>query len=137
MPTHSSGAADLRALYENISGHLQVAAATDDTDLVAAKTGHTIFIQKIVFNVTTDAAVSMSFVSKTSGKEIATVPASAGDNTEHVFDFGERGVPLTEGEAFQMAVSAAGYAGPLMWEGYRKQTAIEYIRNGAAGTAFI
>ena len=127
----------LRSIYQNISGSLVVAAATGDTDLVAAKTGYTIYIQKIIFNVTTDAAQSMTFQSKTSALELATIPASPGDNTEHVFDFGTEGMPLTESEAFQMNVSAAGLAGVLMWEGYRKQTGIEYISATGTGQTFI
>jgi hypothetical protein len=123
MPNKS--AEGYRRFYQDISGSLAVAAATDDTTLVAAKTNHTIFIQRIIFYVTTNAAVSMSF-EDTNGTPLqgANIPASPGDDTRWDFDFGDRGFPLTEEKGLVMNVSAAGLAGNLVWEGYSKRTKV-------------
>jgi len=119
-------AADYRAWYKNISGTKVVLAATDDTTLVTIgdTTNNTIYIQRIIFFVTTDAAQSMVFDDVTSGVVIAEIPASPGDSTRWDFWFGEEGIPLTQGESFGFDVSAAGLAGQLSWEGYEKRTEV-------------
>lgn len=113
-----------RKHFQDISGELAVLAATDDTTLVTVRnTSSTIYIQRIIFYVTTDAAQSMSFEdSNGTPKKIAEVPASPGDETRWDFDFGDEGIPLTEGKDFKMMVSAAGLAGQLKWYGYSKLT---------------
>lgn len=117
-----------RRRYADISGNLAVAAATDDTTLASGKTSETIFIQRIVFVVTTDAAQSMSFEdSNVTPKQIANIPASPGVGTPWNFDYGPNGVPLTEAKDFVMNVSAPGLAGQLVWYGYRKQTAVTHV----------
>jgi hypothetical protein len=117
-----------RGLYEDISGELTVAADTDDTTLVTAKTtpvNHTIFIQRVIFYVTTDAAVSMSFEDSASTPvSVAKIPTSPGVDTRWDFDFGEDGLPLTAGKNFVMNVSATGLAGRLKWYGYQKRTGV-------------
>jgi hypothetical protein len=118
-------AANYRSWYQDISGHLAVLAATDDTTLFTAKANHTLFIQRIIFFVTTSAAQSMSFEdSNGTPKQIANIPATPADDTRWDFDFGDIGVPLTEGKNFVMNVSAAGLAGQLEWYGYQKLTAV-------------
>ena len=114
-----------RKTYEDISGDLAVAAATGDTTLVTVRnTSHTIYVQRIIFYVTTDAAQSMSFEdSNGTPKQVANIPASPGDDTRWDFDFGEEGIPITEGKNFLMNVSAAGLAGNLKWYGYQRITA--------------
>ena len=121
-----STAQDYRNYYPDISGELAVAAATDDSTLVTVRnTSYTIYIQRIVFWVSTDAAQSMSFEdSNGTPKQIAEIPASPGDSTRWDFDFGEEGIPLTEGKDFKMMVSAAGLAGQLKWYGYQRPTAV-------------
>ena len=122
-----SSAADFRRVYSNISGKLVVAAATGDTTLVTAKsTNNTIYIQRVIFYVTTNAAQSMSFEDSTAVTpfQLANIPSSPGDDTRWDFDFGDEGMPLTEGKNFVMNVSAAGLAGNLHWEGYEKRTAV-------------
>lgn len=121
----STSAAGYRKHYQDISGSLAVTASTDDTTLVAAKTNHTIFVQRIIFYVTTDAAASMSFEdSNGTPLQGANIPASPGDDTRWDFDFGDRGFPLTEEKGFVMNVSATGLAGNLVWEGYSKRTKV-------------
>ena len=110
-------AQDYRNHYSDISGELAVAAATDDSTLVSVRNAsYTIFIQRIIFYVTTDAAQSASFEdSNGTPKKVAEIPSSPGDETRWDFDFGEEGLPLTEGKDFKMMVSAAGLAGQLKW----------------------
>lgn len=115
-----------RRTYNNISGKLTVLAATDDTTLVSVRgAAYTIYIQKIIFEVTTDAAQSMSFEDSASTPLIlGEIPASPGDSTTHIFDYGEEGFACTEGKDFKMMVSAAGLAGTLKWYGYQRQTGL-------------
>ena len=114
-----------RRTYEDVSGELFVAAGTGDTTLVTVKTNYTIFVQRIIFYVTTDAAQSMSFEdSNGTARQLANIPASPGDDTRWDFDFGEEGLPLTEAKNFVMNVSAAGLAGNLKWYAYQKLTAV-------------
>ena len=116
---------DYRRWYADISGELAVTASTDDTTLVTVRnSSYTIFIQRIIFWVSTDAAQSMSFEdSANTPVQKAEIPASPGDSTRWDFDYGNEGTPLTEGKDFKMMVSAAGLAGQLKWYGYSKQTA--------------
>jgi hypothetical protein len=120
-----------RRFYQDISGELAVAAGTGDTTLVTVKDiYHTIYIQRIVVYVTTDAAQSASFEdSNGTAKKIAEVTTSPGDETRWDFWYGDRGVPLTEGKNFVLNVSAAGLAGQITWEGYSKLTAITAVEN--------
>ena len=101
-----------RRNYQDISGNLTVAAATGDTTLVTVKDiYHTLYIQRIVVYVTTDAAQSASFVdSNGTPKKIFEVTTSPGDETRWEFFAGEQGVPLTEGKNFVLDVSTAGLA---------------------------
>lgn len=117
-----------RTFYQDISGNLTLTAATDDTVLVTAKnTNYTLFIQRVIFTVTTDAAQSISF-EDTAGSpvRVCKVPTSPGVDTRWEFDFGAAGYPLTSGKNFNMNVSAVGLAGHLEWYGYQK------LNNGVA-----
>lgn len=113
-----------RSFYQDVSGKLIVLAATDDTTLVTVRsTSHTIYVQRIIFNCTTDAAQSMNFTDS-AGTPVgfAKVTSSPGADTRWDFDFGDEGIPLTEGKNFLMNVSAAGLAGVLKWYAYSKLT---------------
>lgn len=114
-----------RSYFQDISGSHTVAAADSGTvTLKAARDGHTTFVQRIIVYITTDAAQSFTFRDDAgTPKQIAQVPASPGDETRWDFDFGARGVPLTEAKAFVLALSGAGLAAHIEWEGYCKQTA--------------
>jgi hypothetical protein len=121
-----STASDYRHFYQDVSGELNVTATTDDTELVTVRdTKHTLFIQRIIFYVTTDAAQTMGFQDdNTTPKKVAEIPSSPGDESRWDFDYGEEGIPLTEGKNFEMAVSAVGLAGQLKWYGYQKLTGV-------------
>ncbi len=89
---------------------------------VAAKTGYTVHIQRIVAQITTDAAQSLTF-KDTAGTPvvIALIPASPGVGIKE-FDYGEHGIALTADKGFEITASAAGLAGPVYWQGYRRPT---------------
>ena len=115
----------LRTFYKDISGSLRATATTDDTTLVTVKnTSSTIYIQRVIVYITTDAAQSWNFTdSADTPLSICKVTTSPGVDTRWDFDFGATGVPLTEGKNFLLNVSAVGLAGHIEWEGYEKLTA--------------
>lgn len=120
-----------RNFYQDISGDTTLAAGGGDATLVTVKDiYHTIYIQRIVVYVDTDAAQSMAFEdSNGTPKKIAEVTTSPGDETRWEFFYGERGIPLTEGKNFVLNVSAAGIAADIIWEGYSKLTAVTAADN--------
>lgn len=127
-------AQDYRNTYQDISGEKNWLAATDDSTLVSVKNAsYTLYIQRIIVWISTDAAQSMSFEdSANTPVQIAEIPASPGDSTRWDFDFGDEGLPLTEGKDFKAMVSAAGLAGQIKWYGYQKLTAVLNSLSGSA-----
>jgi hypothetical protein len=113
-----------RTFYQDISSALTVAVGTGDTTLVTARNANsTIYIQRVIVYVTTDAAQSFSFEdSANTPVVVAKVSTSPGVDTRWDFDFGPNGRPLTEGKNFVLNVSAAGLAGSVEWYGYSKLT---------------
>lgn len=111
-----------RRTNTDISGDLVVTITTGDTTLVTVKNANTtLFIQRIIVYVNVDAAQSWSFEdSNGTPKKIAEVTISPGDETRWDFDFGDKGIPLTEGMNFVLNVSAAGLGGNIVWEGYAR-----------------
>jgi len=111
--------------WQNISGSLQVGAATDDTTLVTARDAfHTIFIQKITWTITTVSAGKTWTFKDSAGTP---VPIKNGIPTDVLMqdsvDFGPDGYALSQGKNFLLDVSAAGAAGTITWTGYMKPTA--------------
>ncbi len=118
-------AADYRRIYKDISGHLDLAAATGDTTLATVRgTAYTIYIQRVIMYVTTDAAQNISFEDSTGARKLFEVTTSPGDETRWDGYFGEQGIPLTAGANFVANLSAAGLAGQITWEGYDRQTGV-------------
>lgn len=124
-------ASGYRKFYQDISGDTTLAAAGGDATLVTVKDAyHTIYIQRIVVYVDTDAAQSIAFEDNAATpKKIAEVTTSPGDETRWEFTYGERGIPLTEGKNFALNVSAAGLGADIVWEGYSKLTAVTAADN--------
>lgn len=113
-----------RKVNRDVSTELTMAAATGDTVLITATSAsHTIFVQRIIAYITTDAAQSWSF-EDTAGTpvQVAVVTTSPGDDTRWDFDFGEEGLPLTEGTNLNLNVSAAGLAGRIKVYAYQRIT---------------
>lgn len=118
-----ASAAEYRQIYRDISSSVAIGAADGDTTLVSGVASHTIYVQRIIVWISTDAAQSWSFEDDNgTPKQIAEVTTSPGDSTRWDFDFGDVGVPLTEGKDFELNVSAAGLAGNITWEGYIRAT---------------
>lgn len=116
------GAWRRRTFYQDISGNLTMAATDSSTTLVTVKnTSHTLFIQRVVVYITTDAAQSWAFVDS-NGTPLADckVTTSPGVDTRWDFDFGDDGIPCTSGKNFVLTASGAGLAGRIVWYGYAK-----------------
>lgn len=113
-----------RRWYRDISNDFTRTATEGDLTLQAGRANYTIFVQRIIVYVTTNAAVSWSFEDDAGTvKRIANIPSSPGVDTRWEFDFGARGVPLTQGNDFELNVSAAGLAGHGEYYGYMRPTA--------------
>lgn len=113
-----------RALFGDVSVSGTLAAADGDTTLIAAKTSHTIYVQRIMGWVFTDAAQNVSFESGTTAVQIGDVATSPGDSTRWDFDYGAKGYALPEGESLVANVSAAGIGLNYTIEAYQKLTAL-------------
>jgi hypothetical protein len=110
--------------YRDISGSTVLAAgdnlsATART-LQALVTGYSIFIQRILVDVITDNAATLTFGDTASSPiVIAGTKVSPGIGPI-LFDFGPDGRQLTESQAFVLKNSAAGLAADITWQGYLK-----------------
>jgi hypothetical protein len=125
--------AEYRAHFQDISGTLQVLAADGDATLVSGRVQQTIYIQRVIVYITTDAAQSWVFTdSNGTPRKLCEVTASPGDETRWDFDFGELGMPLTEGKNFLLDVSAAGLAGHIEWYGYMRRSSTQTAATFAA-----
>lgn len=108
--------------YANCNGHLHFATTDADQTLVTAgATTEQLFITKIFVTIKTSAAQSITFEdSASSAVYVCKVPSNPTVDTQYKFEFTDRGVGLTVGKNLVMNVSAAGVAGHVEWEGYRK-----------------
>ena len=127
-----------RTAFQDVSGRTTL-AATDDLSatarqLVAAKPGHTIFVQKITVSVITDNAATQQFEDNNATPRIIAKTKASPGLGPIVFDFTDEGAALTEGKQFEMKNSAAGMAAEVVWHAYMKPTATMTAANFAAGT---
>ena len=120
-----------RQVNRDVSTELTLLAATGDTVLITATSAqHTVYVQRIICYVTTDAAQSIAFQDTASTPVVlATVTTSPGDETRWDFDYGEEGWACTEGTNLNMNVSAAGLAGNIKVYAYQRLSSAQ-----AAGT---
>lgn len=104
---------------DNFSG-----GGTGPKQLIAGRTGETIYIIRITFTVTTDAAHNLTF-EDSAGTPVPVLQTtnSPGAGKQFQVDFGPDGFPLTEGKDFQVAADAAGLAGAISWIAYQRRTA--------------
>ena len=109
-----------------------VLAATDYTTanalITVRNSSHTLYIQRIVVNVTTYAAKIWTFQDNAGtpvsiGKVTigAAAPATEGDQTVTI-EFGPVGVALTAGKNLMMLMDATGAAGQVHVEAYERLT---------------
>lgn len=113
-----------KTYYRDVSGQLDVVAATDDTTLVTARSAnHTIFIQVIHVEFTNNNAATWNFEDSTGTPVEIAYTGAVTDGSHITYDFGPRGLALTEGKNFVLNVSATGGTGRITWEGYTRITA--------------
>ncbi len=119
---------DHRTYFTDISTSLNLLATDTPTTvgaaLVAGKTNHTIYIQRIKVHVRTAAAQALTFQDNAlTPKIIAVLPASAAAGDIHTLLDTEEGVPLTEGKQLDLT-GVAGVAGMITIEGFRKASGV-------------
>lgn len=127
--------------YTDKSTDLVVAAATDDTTILTAKSAnHRIYVQKIAINISTYSAKTWQF-EDSAGTPVPvanlSIPAAAvalpSESGTIVFDFGPKGLALTLGKNLLLNVSAAGAAGQIHVEAYEKLDAtVSYLAGASA-----
>ena len=125
MPLNS--AEDYGRVYENVSTSYTILAATDYSTAsakIAAKANETIYVQKIVVNVSTDNAATQLFQDSASTPIIAAGTKASPGIGPITFDFGPKGFALTEGKSLDHKMSAAGLAASITITAYRRRTAV-------------
>lgn len=113
-----------RNTYKDIStSGVVLAAAAGLSAAVALATGFTIYVQKITVNISTSAAQAITF-QDSAGTPIvvAFIEASTAAGVIRTFDFGSKGIALTEAKQLNI-VNVAGPAYSWTVEGYSRQTA--------------
>lgn len=112
--------------YQKAIGNLQIAATDTGTKVLiaAALANFTLYVQKIIVSVFTDAAQTLTFQdSNGTPVKIGATKASPG-NGALTIDFGPEGVPLTVATELDAVISAAGLACQIHAEGYYRQTGV-------------
>jgi hypothetical protein len=121
--------------HKDVSTSYTFLAATDYSTAnskITGKTGFTIFIRRILLNVTTDNAATQTF-QDSAGTPVIVAGSKASPGIGPItFDFGERGFALTEGKDFQHKMSAAGMAGSVTIDAYMKQTGALSVASAAS-----
>lgn len=123
-----------RTFYQDVSREVVFLAANDFTvlgaDFIPVKNAnYQLFIQRIIVNVATVAAQSITFQDDAGTPVvIAVLPASAARGVQLILDGGTDGIPLTAGKNLDITASAAGVAGSIVVEAYMK------IINGSAAS---
>ena len=120
-----------RQTYTDKSTSLSMLAATDDqTSFLAAKSAnHTVYVQRILTNVTTYSAKTWTFQDTAATPVIVgffSIPAAAvalaSESNTIVLDYGPAGFPLTKGKDLTLNVSGAGVAAIVRVEAYERLT---------------
>ena len=123
--------------YENVSVSYPFVAGTDWSGasvhtLIADKVDFTVFIQRITLSVTTDNAATQQWQDST-GTPVPLAKSAVSPGLGPItWNFGEEGLALTEGEGLQHLMSAAGMAGAVVVQAYRRRTTPMLVtsRNG-------
>jgi hypothetical protein len=117
-----AGYSFINKAYPSASGSRHFDAAQTTFTMASARSAsHTIFVQRVIVYIKTNAAQSITFQdSNGTPVVVARVTTSPGADTRWDFDFGPRGVPLTTGADLVASFSAAGLAGHMEWIGYQK-----------------
>lgn len=89
---------------------------------IAAKTGYTLWIQRIMLSVTTDNAATQQF-QDTAGTPVPIAKSKASPGLGPIeWDFGEVGFPLTADTGLNHLMSATGMAAAVTIQAYYKRT---------------
>ena len=127
-----------RKFYRDESRGITFLAGNDFTttglDFIAVKNAnYQIFIQKVLVNVSTVAAQTLTFQDDAGTPVvIGVLPASAARGNHIIVDGGAEGIPLTLGTNFEIVASAAGVAGSLIVEGYQRPGQVFAATSGAS-----
>lgn len=122
-----------RLLNTNITGRKNVVAAdSGSVALASSKTGWTMYIQRLHVHIITSVAQTATFEDTLAATpvKVAATDSAPGVDTHYDWDFGPEGRELTEAKNFVVTLSAAGLAFHCEWEGYLKQTGVEYVVSG-------
>lgn len=111
-------------VHRKVVANVAVLAATTAaaTVLLAARTGFTIYVQKIVLSITTTAAQTIILADSAGTPVVVAGLAASPALGPYTWDFGPEGTPLTESTALTYTLAAAGLAMRLHVQGYYKQT---------------
>ena len=121
MPARTSVFHDeYRRKYTPISYQLTITANADPSAaaIIASKTGHSIVLTRITFNVITDDSHTLIVRDDaTTPLNAAIFPASPGVGTRQI-SYEPQGMEMTEGKNIDLAAGGTGLAGTLLIEGY-------------------
>lgn len=131
-------AAGYRAFNQDKSKAITFLAADDFTTTGAPfisvkNANYTLYIQKIVVDVSTINAATLTF-QDTAGTPVVCgkLAGSAALGQQIVLDGGGIGIPLTQGKNLSIIASAAGIAGSVVVECYQRMTAVTDATSGAS-----
>lgn len=117
------------SFYQDASDARRILAADTGVITLAANpnANDTIFVQKIHIEITTvNAGGELWTFQDSNGTPVAVAPAISTAAIAHFdFDFGPKGVPLTQAKTFDINITVAtGAVGWVTWEAYRKRTGV-------------
>ena len=128
MPSINADYGFYRTMFQDKNTTFSVAAAdsaTKENVITPKSASHTLYIQRIILSVITDAAQSLTFQDDASTPVIVgKSAASPGLGLEIVADFGPVGYALTEGKNLDIVISGAGLACKGTIEAYDRLTAV-------------
>ena len=129
MPAVQSDYGFYRAMFKDASTVRTLLAAdtsTEHANVITPKSAsYSIFVQRIIFNCTTDAAQTLTFQDDAGTPIVIGKSASSpGLGIEIVGDYGPLGKQLTENTNLDIIISAAGLAGQINIEAYQRLTAV-------------
>lgn len=107
--------------YKAVKADVDVATAdTSKTAIIAPfNSSYTIYVQRIVISVITDAAQSLIFQDNAGSPVIIAKTKASPGLGPIIIDFGPQGTPLTAGKQLDIATSGAGLAARVHVEGYQ------------------
>jgi len=116
---YGGDAASYRSTYRNVSEEIRIGTGDTTVDaFIPKKAKHTIWVQRVIVEIITDAAQTMTFQDDASTPEkVFHIAASPGLGTKSI-DYGPRGFPLTENKDLDIVLSAAGLGANVVVEAY-------------------